>query len=474
VSRQCHAEGDPLSSGRSGIVFTCDSEGLVLKEIVNDFAPSLQLFSGQPPFAGLDETAQESYAQFIHELCLTGDVFGWELASSIGATPVTLLLYGISHDDFLTVVCSTSQQHLIRMLDEYLTAKNELVNTVESLYEEQAAAQADPENLSMVEMLQLNNSLVTLQRQMAQRNKELSRRERFIRSVIAASPNLVYVYDLRSKRITFTNEAFSTVLGIEQSEVLAMRDPVSSLRLAPEPLELGSPILDGLIRPTRNAAVVEWSSHIPRGGRDGTWLLSRATTFEANEAGDPETIMVISTDVTELRLTQNRLRKLVTHDQMTPLLNRRGLFGQSAQLMAALKRSASPITVMMIDLDDLKGINDSFGHNGGDLAITDMATILMASTREADVTARVGGDEFVIFAPDTDGQGAVILARRIRSAITKHNESMPAYGKLSASIGWSTTAGPDDYNFQHLLSIADAHMYAEKDQKRSSSRLPGI
>lgn len=465
---RCQPASDPFSSGKSGFAFTCDNRGNVQTVAVNDFAPSLSLTQGQPAFSETDSTASASYQRFVEHLCEEGEVFGWEVSTSVGATPVTLFLYGVSHESHLAVVGSTSHQHIVRMLDEYLYINNSLVNKLRELQKERAAAaRSNPEERSMVELLELNNEMMTLQRQMVQRNKELGRRERFIRSIITASPNLVYVYDLNTKRITFVNEAADKILGREPDEVLSMRDPIGDLNLAPEPLEPNSQLLEGLTLRADENATVEWSSHVTRQSGSGTWLLSRATTLESDAAGQPTSIMVIATDITELRQTQTKLRELATHDQMTSLLNRRGLFSQVATLMAALKRSGSPVTVMMVDLDGLKIINDTFGHTGGDAAISDTAKLLRAATRESDIVARVGGDEFVVFAPDTDAAGAKTLETRIREAIEHHNNEINMYGILSASIGSATANGPEEYDFQHLLNVADQHMYEEKNGKKA-------
>ena len=465
---RCQPARDPFSSGKSGLAFTCDSQGNVQTVVMNDFEPSLSLTPGLPAFSETDSAASDSYQQFVEHLCEAGEVFGWEISTSVGSTPVTLFLYGVSHESHLAVVGSTSHQHIIRMLDEYLSINNSLVNKLRELQKERAAAaRSRPEDRSMVELLELNNEMVTLQRQMAQRNKELSRRERFIRSIITASPNLVYVYDLGTKRITFVNEAAEKILGREPDEVLSMRDPIGDLNLAPEQLEPNSQLLEGLtLRPDENATV-EWSSHVTKQSGSGTWLLSRATMLENDSFGQPTSIMVIATDITELRQTQTKLRELATHDQMTSLLNRRGLFSQVATLMAALKRTGSPVSVLMVDLDGVKIINDTFGHTGGDAAICDTAKLLRTATRESDIVSRVGGDEFVVFAPDTDAAGASALESRIREAIERHNNEINMYGILSASIGSATAVGPEEYDFQHLLNVADQHMYEEKNSKKA-------
>ena len=163
----------------------------------------------------------------------------------------------------------------------------------------------------------------------------------------------------------------------------------------------------------------------------------------------------------------DRLAELSETDALTGLLNARGFSGR---LRGEIKRAAryrEPMTLLFLDLDELKRINDRHGHRAGNEAIRQTASIIDAELRESDVGARWGGDEFAILAPNTAPDAAESLAERIRRQIADYSDPWP----LTASIGVATLepgAGdaPDDSVL--LLRAADAAMYKAKKRGKNT------
>jgi diguanylate cyclase (GGDEF)-like protein len=154
----------------------------------------------------------------------------------------------------------------------------------------------------------------------------------------------------------------------------------------------------------------------------------------------------------------DRLQRLARTDPLTGLLNRRAFQERLEEEWGRALRSGSQLSLLAIDLDGLKDLNDRAGHRGGDAALRSFALLLRLGSRITDVAARWGGDEFVVLAPQTGGDVGFDLAERIRASA-----GLGSPVGLSVSIGVATMdprhplAGPDA-----LLSRGDAALYAAK------------
>ena len=172
----------------------------------------------------------------------------------------------------------------------------------------------------------------------------------------------------------------------------------------------------------------------------------------------------------ELEEYNQKLSGLSHTDELTGLYNRRGFLSFGMQSLGLARRMGRRGNVFFADLDDLKKINDSYGHLEGDLAIRQAAMILKATFRHMDILARLGGDEFTILAVDTAPDFHQILRRRLDSALAAHNaESQKPY-RLSMSIG----AVPFDENstvtLGELLERADETLYLEKKRRKAGRK----
>ncbi|MFI5311285.1 MAG: diguanylate cyclase [Gemmatimonadales bacterium] len=163
-----------------------------------------------------------------------------------------------------------------------------------------------------------------------------------------------------------------------------------------------------------------------------------------------------------------RLEVLAHTDPLTQVLNRRALTVRLTSEMERARRYDSVITLLMIDLDHFKNINDTMGHLVGDDALRELAALLAESIRSVDVVARYGGEEFVVVLPETGLQGAVKFAERTRERIEK-TAFVPAHGgvRLTASIGVASFPAPDIATVDDLFARADEALYRAKADGRN-------
>ena len=160
------------------------------------------------------------------------------------------------------------------------------------------------------------------------------------------------------------------------------------------------------------------------------------------------------------------LRSLSLIDDLTGLYNRRGFTDLGAQYIKLARRSHRGITLVYLDLDRFKTINDSLGHHVGDRALQRVADILRATFRRSDVIARMGGDEFAVLALEAAGEDSELLLNRLREQVAAFNHGNRESFQLSLSCGMARDDGMTRIPLEDLLAQADAAMYEEKRNKR--------
>jgi two-component system cell cycle response regulator len=162
-------------------------------------------------------------------------------------------------------------------------------------------------------------------------------------------------------------------------------------------------------------------------------------------------------------------------DELTGLYNRRRFFVLTEQYLKVAVRTKGRLLLLFIDLDDLKWINDHYGHNEGDRALIDFARILKETFRESDIIARIGGDEFVLLFASTDENSEILIAR-LHKNLKKYNARRVRRFRLSISVGTAQFDPEYPVSIDELLSKADASMYVQKrkKQKKHAFRAKGV
>jgi diguanylate cyclase (GGDEF)-like protein len=169
-----------------------------------------------------------------------------------------------------------------------------------------------------------------------------------------------------------------------------------------------------------------------------------------------------------LQEAHDLIHALSITDEMTDLSNRRGFFMLAEQVRAHAFRQKQPATLLFLDLDGLKAVNDSLGHEAGDALIKGAARVLRSCFRQSDVIARMGGDEFCVLALDTD-DGASVLAR-LDEQLARHNEHMAPAARVSFSVGRVSVPPDLAITLDELLASADRAMYENKRRRRRPSQ----
>jgi diguanylate cyclase (GGDEF)-like protein len=162
------------------------------------------------------------------------------------------------------------------------------------------------------------------------------------------------------------------------------------------------------------------------------------------------------------------LYRISLHDDLTGLYNRRGFFTLAEHLLKQAKRNQEGLFMLYADLDDLKGINDTLGHQKGDWALIDAANILKETFRESDIIARIGGDEFVVMPIGKSGDNVEFIISRLQKAVEMDNFKSKREYKLSISTGVAYFDSWSPCTIDELLSQADKSMYKQKRNKQTA------
>ncbi len=171
-----------------------------------------------------------------------------------------------------------------------------------------------------------------------------------------------------------------------------------------------------------------------------------------------------------VRLFQ-KTRELSITDEVTPLYNFRFFHQILDRELKLVERYKSVLSLIFVDLDRFKPINDQWGHLRGSRVLREVGFLLRAAVRETDYPARYGGDEFVVILPQTDGQSARFLAEKLRSMIEEHTflQEEGINARLGVSLGVATFP-TDARSKESLIRLADERMYGDKETRKSSER----
>jgi diguanylate cyclase (GGDEF)-like protein/PAS domain S-box-containing protein len=280
----------------------------------------------------------------------------------------------------------------------------------------------------------------------------LRRSETLVRSIVESSPN--GILRLRPRRgpdgqprdftVVFVNPAAAEWIGRPQSALIGR-----PFKGAVHP---HTPILFQAFREVvRSGEPCDVERPVAHAGREA-WLRFIAVPVE----GD---LVVTCVDVTERRERERVMEAAACQDPLTGLLNRRGLEADAGALLGS--DAPGGAALLYVDLDDFKLVNDTLGHDAGDLFLCEFAARLQACTRGPDLLARIGGDEFVLLLPDTDPPGAreaagrIVVAAREPVAIAGHEFVCP----VSIGVALHPRDGAD---LKALMQEADRAMYRAK------------
>lgn len=312
----------------------------------------------------------------------------------------------------------------------------------------------------------LHRRVADLEREVAdlrERNKGLSESEREYRLIADHSGDCLWVMDLETLRFTYVSPSVMQLYGSTPEETMAQGVdevmPPHSLEIVMKALEEELALEAGGADPQRTRTI-----EIEEYRQDGSIIwIENVLSFLRDEQQRPVGILGVSRDVTERRRLEEELRTLAVTDSLTGAFNRRHFMEELHREMGRSNRYAVPFSLIMLDIDDFKIVNDRFGHEAGDRVLGGLVDLVRKRIRASDVLARWGGEEFLIMLANTALPQAVQLAEALLEGLK--SQSFSEVGLLTASFG--VTQYRDQESADTLLTRVDNLMYQAKSEGRA-------
>lgn len=190
------------------------------------------------------------------------------------------------------------------------------------------------------------------------------------------------------------------------------------------------------------------------------------------DAGESKLILLAMEDVTDRKHIEEMLRELSLRDELTGLYNRRGFLTLAEDRLKLARRSKTGLWLFFADVDGLKNINDTYGHQEGDRALSEVAQVLRNGFRQSDVIARLSGDEFIMLIAttfSTDDCEAAVLAR-VEQSLKDLNQPGARNYKLSLSMGACHFGGADQWSVDTMMAKADGKLYELKKIRQAETQ----
>lgn len=283
--------------------------------------------------------------------------------------------------------------------------------------------------------------------------------ERF-RAVAESATDAIISVSTRSK-ISFWNHAAENMFGYSGAEILDR--PLTTIM--PERLRESHTKGFAAAVSTGHSKLIGKSVELAGLRKDGSEF-PLELTLSSWKTGEQVFYTGIIRDITERKSAEEKLKTISVTDELTGLHNRRGFFTIAGHQIKLADRTKVGIYMLYADLDNLKVINDTYGHSEGDNALSDFADILKACYRASDVISRLGGDEFAVIPVGIDGDNMDRVTARLQKGITLFNEKKSRRYKLSASSGIAFYDPESPCSLDDLVFEADRLMYEEKKRKK--------
>ncbi len=313
-----------------------------------------------------------------------------------------------------------------------------------------------PSRLAAVVMRALNEAEERAQRKRAE--EALRRSEEKYRNLFESSKDGIFISDDEG-RVVDANQAYIEMLGYSREEIRG----VSSSQITPA-------------RWHRTDRDILMNQVLARGYSDDyekEYVRKNGTVFPIStrvwltndDQGNSGGMWGIVRDITDRKRMEARLRSLSLQDELTKLYNRRGFFAIGEQQRKSARRNGKVMSLLFADMDDMKIINDTLGHEKGDQALQETADILSSTFRESDTIARIGGDEFVVLSLQDSEEDSRVLTRRLLKNLDDANSRRGKPYSLSLSLGVASYGPDDPCSLDELLVRADREMYENKNRK---------
>lgn len=311
---------------------------------------------------------------------------------------------------------------------------------------------------------EVNRELEARINDLSESQEQLRDRESKLRAFVDALPNLSFIYDQDGRYLEImANE--TGLLRARPEELLGrrIRDVMS-----PEVSKVMEEAIHRAIE-TGKTQVIEY--RIPTVGGEEYWFEGRVALMEKSDEGSK--VIFTAAEISQRVALYEEVQRLAMQDSLTNCFNRRYFFSLAEQEFQRAVRYRRPLALVMLDIDHFKKFNDTYGHPAGDKVLCDLVDTCRNSLRSIDIIGRYGGEEFILLLPETQLQGALKMASRLRQELMKIKVSN-SEATLSVTVSLGAACYEPGSNevaaFDDLVRLADESLYDAKAAGRNCVR----
>ncbi|HEX8592502.1 MAG TPA: sensor domain-containing diguanylate cyclase [Pseudomonas sp.] len=291
----------------------------------------------------------------------------------------------------------------------------------------------------------------------------LSEREQLFSSLLVSVNAVLWAFDWATQQMVYVSPAYERIFGRSAGLLLAdygeWRDSIY-----PDDLNYAERSLNEVIE---KGSIEDREYRIIRADGEIRWLSDKCFVSHQADAGHRLIVVGIAEDITEKKQLESELQRLATTDVLTQSSNRRHFFECAQREFEQARMNGTPMAFLLLDIDDFKLVNDTYGHQEGDLVLQRIAECGRGTLRRGDLFGRIGGEEFAAVFPGCAPDMAKQIAERLQREIQRlsFQRDGVTFG-ITASQGL-TTLGDADQSLEALYGRADAAMYQAKRQGKN-------
>ena len=315
------------------------------------------------------------------------------------------------------------------------------------------------------QLVEVNKTLDSRVAELTMTQNRLSERERRLNALIHALPTLTFVYDEKGNYLEIMGNNLDLFV-MEPSKMIGKN--VREV-LPPDVAALFVQSIQAVLQ-SNQTKVFEYQLRLRNGKK--LWFEGRLAILEQKSDGGGKVICVTS-EVTDRVELFKQVEHMAIQDPLTNCFNRRHFLSQAESEVSRGVRYNRPVSLMMIDIDHFKRINDRYGHPVGDQVLIGLVNLIRNSIRTIDILGRYGGEEFILLLPETDISGAIVVAEKLRRAVERSGiATSQGFIPITISAGVSCVDHVKDrkYSTDGLISEADEALYQAKMHGRNRVR----
>lgn len=295
--------------------------------------------------------------------------------------------------------------------------------------------------------------------------------EKLLNQTLQLTPDSFGIFD-PDNILVYCNKQFAEIFAIDQDSAIGMShgELMRNAYESEEGLHIETEDFEAWLEDVESRHRQQDHRYFESDLKDGRWFRVTQVVLEGDY------VALWGTDITELKETKLQLKnaleevsRLARVDELTGVLNRRAFIELARKEMTRCVRYKNPVTVVILDIDFFKEVNDNYGHSSGDDVLRYFASFFQNSIRETDIFARIGGEEFVLFLPETDEENGMLLADRLREQLSQccipiQNGEKTIQITVSSGLCSVLEEGED---LDMIMARADQALYTAKDAGRN-------